>query len=959
MRVRVSKMLVCSTSVVALFATAQAQAQADAGTPPAEPAAATAPADAMPGADDSDIIVTGIRASQRASLEAKRQSSVILDAVTATDVGKFPDANIADSLQRITGVAIERTGGEGQYITVRGFGPQYNNVLVNGRTLATTSIGREFDFATLSSALISRAEVFKSYDPKLQEGGIGATVNIVTARPLEGATGFHVTAQAGSIYDLLSKKATPNLGFVAAYHSPDGRFGVEASLNYTRRKSFDDQAKVEGWFAVAPDSKTVSLINGTPQSTGLTPAAYSFLNDGGTRTLYVPQAYDNWRATFDQKRITTNLTAQYRPTDTLTVTLDGLYSKYDTYTRNTYYKSFFVQPYFADIGFDANGTVTNFTRPGRAFFAANPLLAADPRSVPQQSDNIVNIQDRDTDTYQFGGNVKWEAGEAVTLEADLSNSRAKLRAYVPGLVIGNYLQNPVTFSLPAGQTLPSLTRSETVTPSQLTNHYTGINDSRYTDDLTEARVQGEWKVDAGIFSAVQFGGFFSRREKQDTEYFTPGSNYCAYCGYSTPVDTTPIKPYKLTNFLPNSSGSKGIIADFYQFSVADIIAYQSRPATLNARTAGEQAALPTATFLARGGFTPVLQPQQGFDVTEKVFAGFLNTSWKGSIWSANIGARLAYTRTSSTGVIQPVTGIAPNPGDSSLLLFSYGPETPVTIRNSYFNILPAANLKIEAARDVVLRLAASKTLTRPTLSDLGPNNSYAGRVTQPLSSGGNPLLDPFTAWNFDASAEWYVARDAALTAAAFHKKFSGFLSNQTVIVPRQGTDLSGQAYTYNFLDSRPRNGNSGSVTGFELGANYAIGAGILSGLGAGANYTRVTSTQKVVTPGDCADIEGLSKNSYNLSGFYERHGIQARVAYNWRSAYLRVCRGAQGKPENTDAYGQVDFNLAYDVDRNFQIYLEGVNITNSYNYQYSVYPNRILLNQSTGRRLLAGVRAKF
>lgn len=957
MRVRLRDVLVATTSIAAAmaspaFSQVSDQTVAPSGNRPIAPA--------QDGGEGAAIVVTGIRASQRASLDLKRSASVIVDAITATDVGKFPDANIADSLQRITGVSISRAGGEGQYITVRGFGPQYNNVLINGRTLATDTLGREFDFATLSSSLISRAEVFKTYQSQLQEGGIGATVNIVTARPIEGQTGFHMNAHAGGVYDLLSKKTTPNLGGVATWKNADGTFAVEASLNYTHRKSFDDQAKVEGWFSVAPNSDTVWLINGTPQSTGLTPDDYIPLNRNGTQNLYIPQAYDNWRATIDSRRLTGNLTAQFQPSDRLLVTLDGLYTKFMVDTTNTYYKSFFVQPYFKDITFDENGTVTNFTRPGRNFFAANPLMAADPRSVPQQSDNIVNINDRTSQTYQAAANLQWTATDSLSFEADLSHSGAKTDIYEPGLVLGNYLNNPVTFSLTPGQTLPTLVRNETVTASDLTNHYTGINNHAYRDDITEARLSGEWKVERGILQSLQFGGFYSQRRKRDVEDFTPGSNYCAYCGYTTPVDPSLVSGYTLNNFLPKSSGSSGIMRNFFDFNVAEIIAYQSLPATLNSRTPGEQAALPTAVFLASGGYVPVLQPGQGFDVTEKVYAGYINTNWKGDFWSANVGIRLAGTNTSSTGVVQPVTSIAPNPGDSSLLLFTYGPAAPTTVTNRYFNVLPSANLKIDATSTLVMRLAVSKTLTRPTLSDLGPNNAYAGRVTQPLSSGGNPLLKPFLSWNYDASIEWYANQNLSLSADIFRKEFSGFLSNQTVIVPRNGTDLSGQPTVYNFYDTRPRNGNAGKVTGQEIAAQYSFGGtGILSGFGVGANYTHVTSNVKVVTPGDCSQIEGLSKNSYNANAFYEKYGLQARIAYNWRSSFLARCRGLQGQPQNTDSYGQVDFNIAYDINKNIQVYLDGVNITNSYLYQYSNHYNRFLLNQSTGRRILFGVRAKL
>lgn len=329
-------------------------------------AEANAPTDVQP-EPDQDIVVTGIRASQRASQDLKRNASVIVDAITATEVGKFPDANIADSLQRITGVAIQRNNGEGQYITVRGFGPQYNNVLVNGRTMATGTIGREFDFGSLSSNLISRAEVYKSYQPQLQEGGIGATVNVTTARPIEGPGGFHLSAHGGAVRDLLAKTTTPDVGGIFSYRNEDSSFAIEASLNYTQRKSFEDSAQTGGWFAVAPNSSTVSIINGTPQSRGLSPAAYSFLNANGTQDVYLPQDYQFWRSSINSQRLTGNATVQYRPVDSLLLTFDALYSRYTLARTDRLYKSFFVQPYFGDIAFDQNGTVTHFTRPGRDF----------------------------------------------------------------------------------------------------------------------------------------------------------------------------------------------------------------------------------------------------------------------------------------------------------------------------------------------------------------------------------------------------------------------------------------------------------------------------------------------------------------------------------------------------------------------------------------------------------------
>ena len=913
----------------------------------------------VPSTDVGDIVVTGIRASQRASLQLKRNATVIVDAITATDVGKFPDTNIADALQRVTGVSIDRSNGEGRFITVRGFGPQYNEVLVNGRTMATDNIGREFSFDILSSSLISRAEVYKTAQPAMQEGGIGATVNIVTARPLDAKPGLHVAAQAGGIYDFLSKDATPDAGGIATWKNSEGTLGFEASVNYTQRKSFDDSLTTDGWSRVAPNSNSVAIINGTPQSTGLTPANISYLNAGGTQSLYIPQNLNARRGMIDQRRLTVNGTAQWKPTDRLLISLDALYSKLTQDNALNYFAGFFAGPYFSDISFDANGTATHFTRPGRTFAANNPLLAADPRFSLQQNDNVARPQDRASRSYQFGGNLQWQATDRLKLEGDLSRSLAIQNYYSPFAVVGSQPAGAPQFQLVEGQTLPSyINPSSTTDPSVLRLHYANISEHTYRDQLTEARLQGQYDIDAGILQNVQIGVYYSDRDKSDTEYATRSGNDCAFCGYVVPVDPGIVSTYNLNNYLTQASGG-AVPAQFFQFNPLAVQAYESLPSTLSQRSAGQQTNNPTSVFLATGGYAPILYPGRGFDVKERVWAGFINTNWKGPSWNLNVGVRVSTTNTTSTGFSQPLTRIQQNVGDSNLQ-FTYGPVSQVSLSDHYTEVLPSANLKIDATRTLVLRAAGSRTITRPTLSSLGTNNTYGGRVTQPLSSGGNPLLTPFKSWNLDGSVEWYISSNSSLTGDVFHKIFSGFVSNQTVIVPRAGFDSQGNAVTYNFYDTRPRNGNSGTVTGFELAAQHSFGGnGILSGTGVNANYTHVTSNQKVVSPGDCAQIEGLSKDSYNVSGFYEKHGVHARVAYNWRSGFLAVCQGLQGQPQNTAAYGQVDFNLAYDINRSLQVYLEGVNITNSYYHQFSVYENRFISEENFGRRVLFGVRAKF
>jgi len=919
----------------------------------AQPAAAAATPDAPATAD---IVVTGIRASQRASQDLKRNASVIVDAITATDVGKFPDPNIADALQRITGVAIQRDStGEGQFITVRGLGPEFNNVLVNGRTMATDNIGREFSFDTLSSSIISRTEVYKTAQPQLQEGGIGSTVNIETTRPLD-TKGFHLSAQAGGTYDLSSKKTTPDLGGVVSYANPDRTFGIVASVNYKQRKSQTDDVQTQGWFPLAPGANTVGLINGTPTSVGLPASAITPLNPTGTQTVWIPQNENFQRAQINSQRLSANLTLQARPTDTLLVTLDGLYSAYKVDDTQNYFAGYFTPPYFANLTTDANGTVTAFTRPGTNFTTNNPLVGAS----NQQNDNVVQEMNRNSKSWQIGGNVKWDAAPNLKFEADLSKSHASQDLYNPFVVVGSNPALAPTYSN-NGATIPTYNPGSSITdPSTLRAHYINVQDHQYADNLTEARLQGEWKADLGVLKSIQFGGLFSFREKTDNEFTTPGANYCAYCGYAVPVPSNLTSPYYLNNFLTQSSGSNTVPNQFFTFDPNAIISYLSQPSILATRSAGELTNVPTATFIATGGYTPVLQPTQGFDVTEQVFSSYINTNWGGHGWAANVGVRIASTNTTSSGFQSQLTKIQQNVGDSNLN-FTYGPVSPISVSNHYVDVLPSANLKVDLAPKLIGRLAISKTLTRPTLSDLGTNNSYAGRVTAATSTGGNPYLTPFTSWNYDASLEYYASRNASITADVFRKQFSGFITESTLQIPRAGFASDGVTpVTYTFSDTRPRNGNSGSITGAEIAAQYAFGGeGILSGFGLGANYTYVTSSINTQSPTDCSSLEGLSKSSYNVNGYYEKHGVQARLAYNWRSSFLSKCYGQLSDQEYTAAYGQLDFNASVDVTKNVQVFVEGANLTNSYIYQYTIYTNRLLLDESTGRRISFGVRAKF
>lgn len=942
------------TLLTSTIAVAQTAPQPEAGA--AQPIPDTVQADPSPvsaqidegaaTAGGNDIIVTGIRASLASSARIKRDANQIVDSITATEVGKFPDTNIAESLQRITGVAIDRSGGEGQFITVRGLGPEFNTVLVNGRVMATDNPGREFSFDVLSSNMIQRTDVYKSPVAELQEGGIGATVNIITARPLDQKSGLHLAVSAGGIYDTLAKATSPDLSAIGSWTNKDKTIGLVLSGSYTDRKSQLDFVQTEGWIN-GPEN----VVNGSATSTGLTTGA---LGNTGV-VVNVPQNIQVVREYDRRQRTNFSGAFQFKPTSNLQITLDGVYSKFNVYTDRRAFANFYSAPYIG-LQVNDNGSAIGFNRPGQQFLSNNPGLAG---SVSlSQNDNIVSVSNRLTETYLFGANVRWNPTQHLELRFDASKTRATQDNPNQFVVVGSLAQTAPRFDLNPGQDLPTASNFGNITdPSLMRAHYLGNGDGRVKDSGQEYHFDGEWKFDRSIFKGVHFGGEYSERHKTQLSI----SNYdsgCAYCGYDLPIPTSLLQPYNLNNFLSNVSGSDGLPKSYFTYDPKAIIAFLSTPAELatprQGRTAAEQA-VEAQRLLALAGGPFGLRENLGarLDVRERVWAGYISAQFGGPRWSGNAGLRVVSTDTLSSGYIQPVTSITTTPGDDTLQ-YTYGTVTPTSVSNKYTNFLPSANFKYSLTDQLIARAAFSQMVTRPTLTDLGVNNSFGGRVAVPQSSGGNPLLEPFKSTNYDISLEWYPSQVSYASIGIFDKELSNFLELSTLPVSQFGRT---------YQDTRTRNGQTGHIRGVEVGGQYAFDflRGWLSGFGVTGNYTYVASAAKrdsALADYQCG-YNGLSPHSANGSVFYEKFGIEARGSYNWRSDYLRACRSDQSRPRNRSAYGQVDFNVAYNINRNFQVYVQGVNVLNQKVHEWSAIEERFLLLQETGSRYNFGARFKF
>ena len=877
----------------------------------------------LDGRDVEEIVVTGTKASLGRALDIKRKSLGVVDSIAAEDIGKMPDQNVAESLQRIPGVSIDRTQGEGRYITVRGFGPEFNTVLLNGRVLATDNDGREFSFDILPSELITGADVYKTSSASLQDGGIGSTVNIRTARPADRPGDF-LTWSLAAKYDSGADKYTPTGSIVASKSNADQTFGVLGSFVYDKRKSRVKRFSTDGWVV---NQNLDFNKDGVVDLAGVAV-------DRGTG-----QAVD----TSTRERIGGTFAVDWRVSDNLKVKLDGLYSQYkvDSITNAMGY---FSDP--ADIisaTANANHTLTHYVRSNTGSLATDNTISA--------------LPPRDARTFQLAGNVEWKPADNTTITTDLSWSRATNhgRDGVPVIVIGsrNTGLNP-TWDLQADQPTPAYSNVYSTTDvSRARGHFARLSGENISDDVVQFKVDGEQRFN-GTLTAIKAGVLVSRREKITKAYETPGGILCGYCGYAVTL------PPNLTQVFTGSSGaflgSPNLPNQWLTFDPKALLAYYTTDAAI-AQANGPDSF--RAALAANGNsYNGVFNPQASGSVREESVAAYVEGDFEGRLgersWAVTTGVRWVHTKLLAKGASQQLLSLTTIPGDATFLNYELSSPVDVEATNKYGYFLPSVSARLNLSDQLVLRAAGSRTLTRPTLTSLGLTESY--NLRPPASffvSGGNPELKPYLAWNGDVSLDYYLNASSYVSIAGFYKKVDNFVS--LVTQPRQ---ILGRS----FLDTRPTNAQSAEVYGFEVAAQVTFDflPAPFDGLGVSANYTKVESSVRFdpSLSAQVFNVEGLS-DSANLVAFYEKGPLQIRGAYNWRAGFLRRTFGSEGNPENVNAYGQFDMSGSYAVSKHYSVFVEGSNLFNEKTRSYSAYQERLLTLEESGRRIEFGVRARF
>jgi len=893
-----------------------------------------------------EVVVTGIRASIERGLDVKRNSRQIVDSISAEELGKFPDQNVAESLQRITGVAITRSrGGEGRFVTVRGLGQAFNTLTYNGRKLATENEGREFSFDVVASELISAAQVYKTPDAAQGDGSIGGRVNIETLKPLD-RPGRKVAFSAGGLYEDLSEETNVKLSGVFSDTWANDTVGFVASVAYSER---DIRTDVAESIFIFPNEDV----------------------DGDGIAQERVNAFSPSISSEERERLGATAALQFQINDVTRFTVDALYTSFESPALTSQY-SFFPNP----------GLITN-----PVINDANQVISSTVNAIPGEPfSNIFDIVARrtesDTETVQIGFNLEGQFNDRFRYNTDFSYSEADgvrdnlqsasgsgsfFVVSFPGLNFSQtFTGDPVpdvTFS-----TLNGINTTQQVPIDQLTAdaarlHFSRNSSNQVEDEILAFRTDLEFDWNDNVL--LKFGYDYQNREKNRTVF----DNIPSQCGSSDGTDV-PFTCDRSQLFSDNLSAAElGQLLTVFDGESEGFLSGTSSNLPRNFVVPNidivEQAFVNLgARFGAASPLAAQFNPNESSEIEEEIFGAYLQADWDGALggtpYRATLGARLSYTDLTSSGVgaVIEAVGIDSVSGNNN---FTVNASGAIEEDNDYFEFLPAFNISFDLSEQLIFRGGLSRTLTRPTFNDL----STVFAVTS-VNAGGeaisasNPQLDPTTSNNLDLSLEYYGENGLTLSAAVFYKDIDGFITNQNVteaITINNATDATTGAalppQTINFLVSGPQNGDDAEVTGLELAAQKLWD----NGFGVSANVTLADGEN--VTNGVETDLENISDTTFNASVFYENERWSARVSINNRSDFLLTTEGEGGLPVFTDDFTQVDISLSYSFTDNLTAFLEGININDEESFDFSETEDFLELFEENGARYLFGVRGSF
>ncbi len=915
----------------------------------------------------SDIIVTGIRGSLQRNLDIKRESSGVVDVISAEDIGKFPDSNVAASLQRLPGVSIQRSGsrGEPQGISVRGFAGDFNETLIDGRRISTAAGGRSVDFTTVGADFVGQLAVYKTPDVSLSSSSIGATLDIAYPKPFDKPGTRVALSASGSLQDEAGK-IVPTVGGLFSTTFADDTMGLLVDAIYTRRDTQTNRVFVSGWQGgkFAPCQLAGSTAAScSPADAGSDPSQVKSVNG-----WYAQQYGADQRYTKDE-RIDGRIAFQWHPSDDVMLTIDDNYSRQKVVTDIAGFGIWFNQGDMRNVELDGNGTAINF------------LQAGSPTDFTAGTDTAV------LETNQIGANLKWNATENLTFDADASYSKSRLNpdgqissengdigyGGLLGTTLGVRVNGKSSNAFPELTTYgPNGNQALWTDQSIIGSHVTVRQQQLNSDEIKQFRLGATWKQDD---LTIKIGARYMEDEFSLENRNTFANNYWqAYAGYGAPSGRTTGVPIPASliqgtigtgKWIPGYSGNLPPVLLKY-----DARAYQQYLESLWKGAGATPGYNDGCCDGFNGTLDLALDPGSVQRIVEKSWSAWIGVNFKTEIagmpFRVNAGGREEITKVVSAGIGRLPTSIVGSSADPTLLTVEFTDSQPVSTSSSYSYFLPALDVKLELTDSFHLRFDASRTLTRPALNTLTPvlNVGSGQRVGALTATGGNPSLKPYLADNFDFAAEWYYQPNSYAAVNVFIKDVSNFIVAGTQRQSINGVidPTTGQPAV--FTVSQRVNGPSATVKGVELAWQHVFGD---SGFGFNANATFV-ETNKPYDRDDLSTsgfaVTGLA-NSANLVAFYDKNGFEFRTAVNWRDKYLLQF----GQAQNNSAFGaeptfvnsslQIDLSTNIRLTDQFSVFGEALNITNETLSTYGRFSNQLLDVYGYGRRFTAGVRYRF
>lgn len=964
-------------------------------------APATAPEAGESASAAQTITVTGIRKGLDTTLNMKRFGQGVVDGIVADDIGKFPDTNLAESLQRISGVSIDRSIGEGSRVTVRGIGPDFNLVLLNGRQMPASSIAdttasnsRAFDFANLASESIAALEVFKTSRAAQPVGGIGATINIKTARPLDtrepiASFGIKLVNDDSNRRlpgDLKGKSVTPEVSGIYSRSFADNTFGVALSGSYQRRDlGFNQAAVPNGWRAFKGDENNWGTIPqpGTPGSERIT-------NRPGPDDIYsVPQNLLYSVNGVKRERTNGQLTLQFAPVKGLTATLDHTYSENKLQTRRNELSAWFNFGPSTSVWTDGPVAAPKFY---------SEIISPATSDIAMAGANFAT-KNRNNST---GFNLNWKVSSKLGLELDVHHSTARSGAdspYGSNNSLGTASFNRGTTSVDFTHDFPVLSiEGSTLDASKMLVTGSSFRNSLMKSLVDQAQFRGQYKLEGG--SKLDFG--LSATNTNNRSAFS-NVQRDTWGGATSPADFPDdlFRAQTLNRYFGQVKGSKDP-ALFNQFFTWDFATVRA----LAAQAGGDEAA-----YRASTDFTTDRRVKED---SQSAYLQY-NTQWElGVPMSGAVGLRYEKTDVKSTALVPTATGIVWAANNEFSVQF--GAPDFTTLRGGYKYLLPSLDFDADLSDQTKLRVSYGETLGRPGFGDIqgGQTLNQLARIDGGTGAQGNPDLKPLKSKNIDLSLEFYYAKSSFVSAGFFRKHINNFIGVTTVNgtpfnlhtpangvlfnealsaggcpagdltcirnyiflnhdgrdgVVRGPDDTNGnQTGTIagqpgdplaNFAITVPANQRSANLNGLEFNLQHLLGR---SGFGFSVNYTIVNSGLKYdnASLGEQFALEGLS-DSANVVGFYENDKFNARVAYNWRGKFLTGRFDGSGLPNPvyTEAYGQVDLSLGYKLTPSLSFQAEIINLNDGVQRLHGRTKEELIAVTQTGRRYMLGARYQF